>query len=1047
MKRPTISIPSAPRAGLQDGAGSGCRHSYTRLCLALLSVLTMLLPTSGAKADVVSGNVFLQGDYVEVGIHPSGSFGTSVNAPAGFHARGGSTRPGALGFVADPAKDGWTVGTPGYIGDFFVPGTPEEGWSIEWNTAGGGAEHNFANHGLNSRFDVAATSLTETTSGDNRSAVWEGTATSGAESLKVTQTVRFNKTDAWFIINVTLVNTGTVPIDSVEYMRNVDPDNEQTLPSGSYVTDNYALNDNATNQRLIVGRGITYSSICGLGTIDSRAVVSTEGFTNVDPDAILDSPITPSEAAPERADRGIALAYRFGTLAPGQSVSIDYAYILNAADLTVALGRLASVSILQPTGTVSGTSVIFQGTTDNVATTTQMEFFVNGVSVGIDTTPDAGGVFESSFDSTAYANGTVNLKVVATFTGGATAEKTATVTVGNSGPPVAFLTPTTGQTFSGASTPAEITILDAGHPPVRVNFFRETAASGSVALGEDTTAPFQATFSVTDLPPDETVIIKAVAADSLNRLTTIQVSGTTAPANQVPVAGADSLHPPATLSAFSIDVLVNDSDPDAGDSVTVTGVVNGLYGTVVIGAGGLNVSYTPGAGYEGSDTFTYTITDTHGGTATGTVTLTNTAPFGLPDKKVVGNDTVNIPVLINDGDPDGDTISIVSVTPGALGATAIAAGGVDYDPAGTLAADDTFTYTITDGRGATATVTVTAYSLSLQSGFYVGFISDGTGNDGMALLRLSRAGSLSGTVSLNGLRYRTKGIIDTDGHALITISRDGVPVQLTLDLVPGSTPEFTADVSREATNWGGTLVRSPYSTSNPPPQLGRYTFVLPPDPAAAGDPAFPQGHGMGVALVSKSGKMRYAGRTADGAPFSCGSSVKADATSPLYGGLYRLPRGFVEGTITFRDVAGVSDFDGLLNWVKPVQLLPKPLYPAGFALQTAAIGSRYTRPASIHDVLTLTATSRVTVAMSEGGIAGVLSTSAFVGSLNPTTATPPLTKLTLSTINGKFNGTFVHPVSGQRLGLHGVVLQKQNLGFGYFSSKTAAGEVSMTPTP
>ena len=1014
-----------------------------RLLVTLLSILAMLLPA--AMADVVSGNVFLQGDYVEVGIHPSGSFGSSVNAPAGFHARGGSIRPGALGFVADPGKDGWTVGTPGYIGDYFVPGTPEEGWSIEWNTAGGGAEHNFANHGLNSRFGVPATSLTETTSGDTRSAVWEGTATIGAESLKVTQTVRFNKSDAWFIINVTLVNTGTVPLDSVEYMRNVDPDNEQPL-TNSYTTDNYALNDNATNQRLIVGRGLAYASICGLGTIDSRAVVSTEGFTNVDPDSILDSPITPSQAAPVRADQAISLAYRFGTLAPGQSVSIDYAYILNEADLSVALGRLASVSILQPTGTVSGGSVIFQGTTENVATTTQMEFFVNGVSVGIDTTPDAGGVFESNFDSTTYPNGTVNLKVIATFTGGATAEKTATVTVSNNGPPISFLTPTAGQTFSGTATPVQITI-DTAHPPVRVNFFRETAASGSVALGEDTTAPFQATFSVTDLPPDETVIIKAVAADSLNRLTTIQVSGTTAPANVPPTAGADSLHPPATLAAFPIDVLANDGDTDAGDSVTVTGVTNGTVGTGAIGAGGLNVIYTPGAGYAGSDTFTYTISDTHGATATATVTLTNTAPTGLPEKKVVGNDTVNIPVLLNDSDADGDTVSILSVTSGALGATAIAGGGVDYDPAGTLAADDTFTYTITDGRGATATITVTAYSLSLQSGFYVGFISDGTGNDGMALLRLSRAGSLSGTVSLNGLRYRTKGIIDADGHAVITISRDGVPVVLTLDLTPGATPEMAADVARETSNWGGVISRSPYSTSNPPPQLGRYTFVLPPDPAAAGDPAFPQGHGMGVAVVSKSGKMRYAGKTADGAPFSCGSSIRVDATSPLYGGLYRAPRGFVEGTITFRDVAGVSDFDGVLNWVKPVQTLPKPLYPAGFALQTAAIGSRYTRPVSIHDVLVLGATSRVTVAMSEGGIVGALNASALIGSLNPAGVTLPLNKLTLSTINGKFNGTFTHPVTGQRLGLHGVVLQKQNLGFGYFSSKIIAGEVSMTPVP
>ena len=1012
-----------------------------RLLLTLLSILAMMLPA--AMADVVSGNVFLKGDYVEVGVHPAGSFGTTVVAPAGFHPGAGAS--GALGFVADFQKDGWTVGTPPQSADYFLPGVPEEGWSIEWTT--GGTERTFGNYGRMNVFQVPQTSLTETSAGNTRSAVWVGEAANGpTEKVRVTQTVRFNQGDAFFVINVVMTNTGTVPLNSVEYMRNVDPDQESGGLAGGAgpATRNYVINDG--NKKLVVAKSINFAIPCGLGTIDPRAVVSTEGFSNRDPDAILDSPVQPAEATPNQADQAIALAYRFGTLNPGQSVSIDYAYILNTADLEVALGRLAAVTILQPTGTVSGSSVIFQATTDDLPATTQIEFFVNGVSVGIDTTPDAGGVYEKSFDSTAYANGNLNLKVVATFTTGAPLEKTTTVSVSNSGPPIAFLTPVAGQSFFGASTPVEITI-NAGNPPVRVNFFRETAASGSVALGEDTTAPFQATFSVTDLPPDETVIIKAVAADSLNRLTTIQVSGTTAPANIPPTAGADSLHPPATLAAFPIDVLANDVETDAGDSVTVTGVTNGAFGTVAIGAGGLNVIYTPGAGYAGSDTFTYTISDTHSATATATVTLTNTAPTGLPERKVVGNDTVNIPVLLNDSDADGDTVSILSVTSGALGATAIAGGGVDYDPAGTLAADDTFTYTITDGRGATATITVTAYSLALQSGFFVGFISDGTGHDGMALLRLSRAGSLSGTVSLNGLRYRTKGVIDADGHAVITISRDGVPVVLTLDLTPGATPEMAADVARETSNWGGVISRSPYSTSNPPPQLGRYTFVLPPDPTAAGDPAFPQGHGMGVAIVSKSGKMRYAGKTADGAPFSCGSSIRTDATSPLYGGLYRAPRGFVEGTITFRDVAGVSDFDGVLNWVKPVQILPKPLYPAGFALQTAAIGSRYTRPVSIHDVLVLGATSRVTVAMSEGGIAGVLNSSALIGALNPAGVTLPLNKLTLSTINGKFNGTFTHPVTGQRLGLHGVVLQKQNLGFGYFSSKIIAGEVSMTPVP
>ena len=328
---------------------------------------------------------------------------------------------------------------------------------------------------------------------------------------------------------MTLTNTGTVPLDQVEYMRNVDPDQEEPWTS-NFTTSNYvALQPGVggnVNQALVVAKGLTYGITLGLGTIDARAVVSTGGFSNRDPDAILSNPATTcTEASPCVEDQAISLVYQLGSLAPGQSVSFDYAYILNEADLAVALGQLAAVSILQPVGTVSGTGVLFQATTDDVADTTQMEFFVNGTSIGIDTTPDAGGVFATTFDSTAYPNGTLTLKAVASFSNGTSVEKTATVNVDNSGPPVAFSTPTAGAAFSGSGIPIAITVLDPLQPPVEVSFFRETASTGSVFLGSDTTDPFEETFSVTDLAPGETVVIKAVARDALSRTTTIQVSG------------------------------------------------------------------------------------------------------------------------------------------------------------------------------------------------------------------------------------------------------------------------------------------------------------------------------------------------------------------------------------------------------------------------------------------------------------------------------------------------------------------------------------------
>jgi len=70
-----------------------------------------------------------------------------------------------------------------------------------------------------------------------------------------------------------------------------------------------------------------------------------------------------------------------------------------------------------------------------------------------------------------------------------------------------------------------------------------------------------------------------------------------------------------------IAVLSNDSDPD-GDTISVTGVsVSPANGDVVLNADG-SFSYTPAAGFSGTDIFEYTITDNAGGVAAATVEVT-----------------------------------------------------------------------------------------------------------------------------------------------------------------------------------------------------------------------------------------------------------------------------------------------------------------------------------------------------------------------------------------------------------------------------------------
>src|SRR5262249_9290492 len=84
----------------------------------------------------------------------------------------------------------------------------------------------------------------------------------------------------------------------------------------------------------------------------------------------------------------------------------------------------------------------------------------------------------------------------------------------------------------------------------------------------------------------------------------------------------DALDDAATTAQnmpVTIPVLASGVDPD-GDAVAVASVTQGTNGTVAINADG-TVTYTPAAGFAGTDHFTYTVTDGHGNSDTATVTV------------------------------------------------------------------------------------------------------------------------------------------------------------------------------------------------------------------------------------------------------------------------------------------------------------------------------------------------------------------------------------------------------------------------------------------
>jgi hypothetical protein len=201
--------------------------------------------------------------------------------------------------------------------------------------------------------------------------------------------------------------------------------------------------------------------------------------------------------------------------------------------------------------------------------------------------------------------------------------------------------------------------------------------------------------------------------------------------------GADSV---------TFDVTVGAVDPDGDPLHVQSAAIQGatVHGTVrpagtaaptgregvslpaarASGSGGVRmVTYTPEPSWRGTETIRYVLSDGRSGTVAGTVAVItpDRPPIARPDTATIhpGDSTrsVDIAVLDNDTDANGDRLAVVSVTQvqGAIGGVAsVAADGrhVIYrlDPARgapVILGTATFHYTVSDGHGETASSSVT----------------------------------------------------------------------------------------------------------------------------------------------------------------------------------------------------------------------------------------------------------------------------------------------------------------------------------------------------
>ncbi|WP_182132152.1 tandem-95 repeat protein [Variovorax paradoxus] len=224
--------------------------------------------------------------------------------------------------------------------------------------------------------------------------------------------------------------------------------------------------------------------------------------------------------------------------------------------------------------------------------------------------------------------------------------------------------------------------------------------------GEISLTPAGAAAFVNDYEAGANAHALVVGANDGTVTTNIPVTLNEQNLNEAPTALGDTK---TTDEDTPVSGQIIGSDVD-GDTLTYVKGSDPAHGTVTVNADG-TYTYVPGPNFNGTDSFTVTVSDGHGGTTTSTVNVTvnpvNDLPT-VPDYTQTTHEDTPVSGQVIGSDADGDTLSYVKGSDPAHGTVTVNADGTyTYVPGVNFNGTDSFTVTVSDGHGGTTTSTVT----------------------------------------------------------------------------------------------------------------------------------------------------------------------------------------------------------------------------------------------------------------------------------------------------------------------------------------------------
>jgi hypothetical protein len=305
-------------------------------------------------------------------------------------------------------------------------------------------------------------------------------------------------------------------------------------------------------------------------------------------------------------------------------------------------------------------------------------------------------------------------------------------------------------------------------------------------------------------------------------------------------------------------------------------------------------------------------------------------------------------------------------------------------------------------------------------------------NSGSFTLSLAALGGFSAKAQLiSGQKLSFSGKFATDGTYSNTVSKGSASVVIQLQLDDANAGEIRGSVN--GVGWASPLfaVRALYSSANPAPQrTNKYTMVIPGGNDSTTQPA---GRGFGTVKVNSSGNVTLSGVLGDGSKAAQKTFINKPGVWPLFVAPYK-GVGAIFGWMTFTNMND-SNLSGVLYWVKAAQ--SSSSYPGGFNFPEGirAVGSVY---AFTNGVPLLNLPAGGVSVLQLGNPTQSFTNHFILGSDNKITSVDGL-NVTITTATGLFKGTAVSLGDGTIVPITGVLLQKQNAGYGYFLQNGQSG--------